>query len=90
MMRKYTEQQINFSKLYHDCKSDNHSHQLSLPLESTHQKREIFRQKAQIKSSPGVSAKQRDRYRVMVGTRVLGDFLNIDEALLLANQSTHL
>ena len=81
---------IIFSQSQENSKNDeNHSHQLTLPLVSP-QKREIFRQKAQIKSTPGVSAKQRNRYRVMVGTRVLGDFLNIDQALLLANQSTHL
>jgi hypothetical protein len=80
---------IILSQSQENSKNDNHSQQLTLPLASP-QKPEIFRKKAQITSSPGVLPKQRDRYRVIVGTRVLGDFLNIDEALLLANQSTHL
>jgi hypothetical protein len=48
------------------------------------------RHKPQICSIPGVFPKQRDRYRVMVGDRILGDRLNLDEAIALANQSTHL
>jgi hypothetical protein len=76
------------AQLNSDSKNDNHSHRLALPLASP-QKPEIFRQKAQIVSSPGSSPKQRDRYRVMVGDRVVGDFLTLDEAIALANQSTH-
>jgi hypothetical protein len=41
------------------------------------------RHKPQILSTPGVSPKQRDQYRVMVETRVLGDRLTLDEALKL-------
>jgi hypothetical protein len=41
------------------------------------------KQKPQICSIPGVSPKQRDRYRVVLGDRILGDFLTLDEALLL-------
>jgi len=36
------------------------------------------------------SQKQRDRYRVVLGSEILGDFLTLDEAIALANQSTHL
>lgn len=64
-------------------KDENHSHQLALPLVSP-QKPEIFRQKAQIISVPGISPKQRDRYRVVLGTRVLGARLSLDEALRLS------
>jgi hypothetical protein len=44
-MRKYQQHHINFSKLYHDCKDDNHSHELSLPLASPHQKPGEFHRK---------------------------------------------
>jgi hypothetical protein len=64
-------------------KDENHSHQLTLPL-AFPQKPEIFRQKAQITSSPGVLQKQRDRYRVLMGDRILGDRLSLDKALQLA------
>jgi hypothetical protein len=47
------------------------------------------RHKPQISSVPGISPKQRDRYRVLVGNVVLGDRLTLDEAIALANQSTH-
>jgi hypothetical protein len=40
--------------------------------------------KPQILSIPGISMKRRDRYRVMVGNEVLGEFLTIDKALPLA------
>lgn len=39
------------------------------------------RQKPQIVSVPGTSIRERDRYRVMVGDRILGDRLTLDEAL---------
>lgn len=44
------------------------------------------RHKPQISSIPGISPKQRDRYRVTLGNQVLGNFLTIDEALKLAKQ----
>jgi hypothetical protein len=47
------------------------------------------RQKPQIISIPGISTKERNRYRVTLGDRILGDQLAIDDALKLANQSTH-
>ena len=47
------------------------------------------RGKPQISSIPGISPKKRDRYRVMVGDRVLGDRLTLDEALNLAKRGNH-
>ena len=41
------------------------------------------RHKPQISSIPGISPKQRDRYRVMLGDEILGDFLTLDEAVIL-------
>jgi len=41
-------------------------------------------QKPQISSISGISPKQRNRYRVMVGEQILGERLTIDEALKLA------
>jgi hypothetical protein len=41
-------------------------------------------QKPQISSVPGVSPKERNRYRVMLGAQILGMHLTIDEALELA------
>ena len=40
--------------------------------------------KPQILSSPGVSPKQRHRYRVVLGSEILGDFLTLDEAIALS------
>jgi hypothetical protein len=37
--------------------------------------------KPQIKSVPGASVKERDRYRVMLGDKILRDKLTLDEAL---------
>jgi hypothetical protein len=74
---------IILSQSQENSKNDNHSHQLTLPL-AFPQKPEIFRQKAQITSSPGVLQKQRDRYRVLMGDRILGDRLSLDKALQLA------
>jgi hypothetical protein len=68
-----------------NSKNENHSYQLSLPLALDRNQ-----QKPQIVSIPGISPKQRDRYRVMRGDQVLGDRLTLDEAIALANQSTHL
>ena len=47
------------------------------------------RRRPQILSSPEVSPKMRDRYRVVAGDEILGDRLSLDKALALANQSTH-
>jgi hypothetical protein len=44
----------------------------------------LFRHKPQIVSAPGVSPKERSRYRVTLGGEVLGDRLTLDEALKLA------
>ena len=74
---------IILSQSQENSKNDNHSYQLTLPL-AFPQKPEIFRQKAQITSSPGVLQKQRDRYRVLMGDRILGDRLSLDKALQLA------
>ena len=68
-----------------NSKNENHSHQLSLPLALDRNQ-----QKPQIVSIPGISPKQRDRYRLMRGDEVLADRLTLDEAIALANQSTHL
>jgi hypothetical protein len=57
----------------------NNDNQLSLPLASS-----LHCQKPQISSIAGISSKQRDRYRVMLGDEVLGDRLTLDEALELA------
>ncbi len=51
---------------------------------------ELFRHKPQIVSTPGVCFKERCRYRVILGAEVLGERLTLDEAIALANQSTHL
>ena len=48
-----------------------------------------FSAKPQISSLPGMSPKERHRYRVALGSEVLGTHLTLDQALLLANQSTH-
>jgi hypothetical protein len=76
---------VILSQLNSNHKNNNHSQQLALPLELP-QKPKIFRQKAQIKSSPGISPRERDRYRVLMGDRILGDRLNLDEALKLAKE----
>ena len=46
--------------------------------------------KPQISIISGILPRERNRYRVVLGGRVLGDFLNLNEAIALANQSTHL
>lgn len=48
------------------------------------------RLKPQIASIPGVSLKDRNRYRVVLKGEILGDRLTIDQAIALANKSTHL
>jgi hypothetical protein len=67
---------VIFSQLKQNSNNDNHSHRLALSLQ--------LRQKPQISSIPGVSPKQRDRYRVVFGSEVLGDRLTLDEAIALA------
>jgi hypothetical protein len=49
-----------------------------------------FPSKPQISSIAGIPPKERHRYRVTLGDKVLGDFLTLDEAIALANKSTHL
>lgn len=48
------------------------------------QQAKLFQHKPQISSIPGISPKQRDRYRVVFGDEVLGDRLSLDEAIKLA------
>lgn len=43
-------------------------------------------QKPQISSVPGTSVKQRNRYRVLLGEKVLGDRLTLNEALKVAKR----
>jgi hypothetical protein len=44
------------------------------------------RQKPQISSIPNISPKERNRYRVSLGTQILGTHLTIDEALKLVKR----
>lgn len=64
--------------------------QLSLPLETPQKKPEEFasqkRKKPQISSIPGISPKERNRYRVMLDSAVIGDHLDLDAALKLAKR----
>lgn len=46
-------------------------------------------QKPQITSIEGISPKERNRYRVVLGERILGDRLTLDQALELAKLNTH-
>jgi hypothetical protein len=46
-------------------------------------KLQSFPNKPQISTIPGMSPKERSKYRVMLGDEILGDFLTIDEALKL-------
>jgi hypothetical protein len=43
----------------------------------------LISQKPQITSIPGVSVRERNRYRVVLGDAILGDFLTIEQALEL-------
>lgn len=43
-------------------------------------------QRPQITSVPGVSVRERNRYRVMLGDTILGDFLTIEQAVTLAKR----
>ena len=45
---------------------------------------QCIRHKRQITSIPGISPKERHRYRVLMGDRILGDRLTLDEAIALA------
>lgn len=42
------------------------------------------KQKPQISIIPGISPRERNRYRVLLGDQVLGNQLNIDQAIALA------
>ena len=44
----------------------------------------IFKEKPQIKSIPGIGAKEKHRYRVILGGRILGDKLSLEQALAAA------
>ena len=48
-----------------------------------------FTKNPQISRVPGVSPRERHRYCVVIGSEILGDRLTLDEAIALANQSTH-
>jgi hypothetical protein len=67
------------AQLNSNSKNDNHYHCLILPLALDRKS-----QKPQISTTPGISQKERDRYRLVLGDRILGDFLSIEEALALA------
>lgn len=64
--------------------------QLSLPLETPQHKPEEFAlqkcSKPQISSTPGIPPKEKHRYRVSLGNRILGDRLTLDEAIALAKR----
>ncbi|HEY9635215.1 MAG TPA: hypothetical protein V6D14_17570 [Coleofasciculaceae cyanobacterium] len=63
---------IIFPQSRRSYNNNNHSHPIKLDP------------KPQIESIPGVSLKRRDRYRVTLGDEILGDRLDIDQALELA------
>lgn len=46
----------------------------------------VLKTKPQIVSIPGISLKELHRYRVTLGSRILGDRLTLDEALKLAKR----
>ena len=46
----------------------------------------LFRHKPQIVSIPGISPKERNRYRVTLGGQVLGEMLSINEAVEMAKR----
>jgi hypothetical protein len=45
---------------------------------------ELFSRKPQISSIPGISPRERNRYRVTLGDKVIGDRLDLDEAIKVA------
>ena len=69
------------SQLNSSCKNDNHFHTHLQSPEAT-----LFRHKPQIVSIPGISPKERNRYRVTLGGQVLGERLSIDEAVQMAKR----
>jgi hypothetical protein len=48
------------------------------------------RHKPQISSIPGIHPRERNRYQVKLADAFLGTHLTLDQAIALANQSTHL
>ncbi len=65
----------------------NFPHQLSLPLvapQKPAQQAELFSRKPQISSIPGASPKEKNRYRVTLGDEVIGNRLDLDEAIKVA------
>jgi hypothetical protein len=72
---------IILSQLNSKSKNANHSYQLPLSLASPQNS-----QKPQIVSVPGISPKERNRYRVVVGTEILADGLTADEAFELTGK----
>jgi hypothetical protein len=100
-MRKisYPSSIANYSKNNHNPAYPTHEKSKQLTIGESPQQLELFvtqntglslKIKPQIASIPGASLKERHRYRVTSGGEVLGDFLTLDEAIALANQSTHL
>jgi hypothetical protein len=62
----------------------NFPEQLSLQLVAPQKpasQSELFSRKPQISSIPGISPRERNRYRVTLGDEVIGDRLDLDEAL---------
>ncbi len=75
------------SQLNSSRKIENYSHsQLSLRLapQKPAAEAQLFRQKPQISSIPGVSPRERHRYRVKIGNEILGDQLPLEQSLELA------
>jgi hypothetical protein len=72
---------ISFAQLNSGCKNDNHSQTQPQSPEAT-----LFRHKPQIVSIPGISPKERNRYRVTLGDQVLGEKLSINEAVEMAKR----
>jgi hypothetical protein len=79
----------------HGATQAKHSEQLCLPLDTLQKSSTTEIQsnspctkpkKAQISSISGISPRERNRYRVLLGDRILGDRLTIDEALKLAKR----
>jgi hypothetical protein len=67
--------------------SRNHLCKLTGKSPSSFEPSKKKRQKPQISSSPGVSPRDRHRYRVTLGEEILGDRLTITETLKLADIS---
>jgi hypothetical protein len=74
----HTSNIFDYGEVHHNPLSGRTSHQLELfPFTNKHQK-------AQITSVPGISPKERNRYRVKLGSAIWGDRLTLDEALRIA------